>query len=158
MYHEIVQGFSDWADPYSLPGAPRAAERPSTASLGMLPTIASEQAWDKYNRSQAAQKAWAKNIGQIESARLTAAPALIKAPAEAEAIRRDAVSLGGLRLAQGQSQVLRARTKNLETTAAVSQQVQEPVKAEVTRALPWVIGGAVVLGLVGIILYRTKKK
>lgn len=95
---------------------------------------------------------------QIEIARIQSAPAYLQSQTNAQTQPIDASSLSRLRAAQGDSTFLRARTQNLKTTADVSQQVQKPVQAEAIRALPYLIGGTVALGLLILILNRTRKK
>lgn len=149
-------GFSDWADGTPLVKLPPKPTGPYTDLSGNV-----RPEWQRYETLKNYNFQLATAAPAIEVARLQTEAARVTAkelaPAQAAALRMDSASLSNLRAAEGFSNVLRARTKNLKTTAEVSQQVQQPVKAEAIKALPWVIGGAVALGLLGVILYRTKK-
>jgi len=148
-----VQGFSDWADPYSLPGSPRVYARPT----GDASNPGNAADWNRYAQSQSTQAAYKAAFPSIEVARLMSEAATIKAPAEATSAVMNAGSLGQLRTAQSTATVLNARTKNLKTTSDVSQEVQKPVQATLIGAAPWLIGGGVAIGLIMLILYRTRK-
>lgn len=153
MYHAVTP-FSDWSDGTPLVRVPE-------YNMTMAPNIFTGQ------KSSAAQYrdnviAYNQGItsgsGQIENTRAASEGAARVATISIKPAIAETQSLTPLRMAQAQSTVLRARTQNLKATADVSQQVQEPVKAEAIRALPWVIGGTVALGLVLLIMYRTGKK
>jgi hypothetical protein len=137
---------------HSFAYAPTPVPRPSSD-----PNMGNLSQWQAYNNYQSALRNWNQAAPQMQIAKIMTAPAMAMVPAQSKAIVGDSISLAGLRSAKGQSTVLRARTENLKTTADVSQQVQQPVKAEAIKALPWVAGGAVSLILLGVILYRTKK-
>jgi len=159
MYHRNRKPntFSDWVDgtPFLRVKEPSVESRMfalTGSNLGPpADTIRANQV-ALYN-SQLAMAA-----PQIEVAKINANAATRIAQINTTPLIAETQSLSPLRMAQASSTVLRARTENLKTEADVSEKLQEPVKAEAIRALPWVIGGSVALGLVIFVLYRTKKK
>ena len=153
---KLARGFSDWSDgtPFLRVNEPSVESRMfalTGSNSGPPPdTIRANQV--KLYNTYLAQSA-----PQIEVAKINAAARVSVASIGAGASRAETQSLTPLRMAQAGSTTLRARTQNLKTEADVSERLQEPVKAEAIRALPWVIGGSAALLLVIFVLYKTRK-
>jgi len=159
MYHrnQKPNTFSDWSD-----GTPflRVQEPSVESRMFALTGSNSGPPADtiRANQVQLYNTYLAQSAPQIEIAKINAASRASVASIAAGSAIAETQSLTPLRMAQAGSTTLRARTQNLKTEADVSERLQEPVKAEAIRALPWVIGGSVALGLVIFVLYRTGKK
>jgi hypothetical protein len=159
MYHSInrTRGFSDWSDgtPFVRIQEPSAEQRLfalTGSSSGIVPTDVQRANQVSLYNTYLAQNAPAIEVAKINAASNQRVAEIRNMPSIAET-----QSMTPLRLAQASSTVLKARTQNLKATADVSEKMQEPVKAEAIRALPWIIGGSVALGLVIFVLYKTKK-